>query len=434
MKKIIAALLSAIIASASVSVFAAEGNVITDDCSDLSAVYERSEYWEVAKDDAVAETIGDSARYKKTNAANNVDDAQYLIYYKGSIKAAEVTFYHTTAKAKEFLKIKYSSDNKSWTEANITLGDSVKHGSWLSTAASAKDFPTGTKYVRIEIEKSNFTRGTACGIGEVKLIEGASLKNNTPISEPGENSAVTDPCRNFDLLFDKSANWAAVDSVADNYAGDVGQFARTSSFKQVGEYLTYKIPGMISADFDLFYIDGVTDVENKLTAEVSNNNSDWTKVPITAAYDSPFSHLSNWYGQKYIIGIPAGGAEYVRITVGDFGATEWVIQFTEFRFESRPYYDKAVGDVSVADGKIKAAYDIPINFSVYDSLTMFIVQYDENEVITDICQYKFTPDSQNAHMEAETELNAQTKNACVYFWNSLDGMHKIANMQSIKIS
>ena len=105
----------------------------------------------------------------------------------------------------------------------------------------------------------------------------------------------------------------------------------------------------------------------------------------------------------------------------------------EFRFTSRPNYETVQGNLAKEGSKVKANFDIPINLSVYDSLTMVLVMQDENRVITGIEQYMFTPEENNVHMEAETEIAENTKTVSAYFWNSIWGMHKVADVQTINV-
>lgn len=423
MKKIISMLIAAVMLM-QLPAFAQENDIHTDDCSDLKAVYERSEYWEVSSsaDDKLASGWGDTERYAKTENADDYNEPQYLTYYLKSVKSAEVTFYHKQIKGKNAISIKYSSDNANWTDANASKmqNQNSKEG-WYCTKVTADKFPKGTRFVRIEITKD--AKYYVCAIGEVILKEGERLESNTVIGEPGENAVVTDPCNVFDMVYDKSAYWRL----------DGTCFTRNDNYSDA-EYITYKIPEMLSAEIEIYYLDTVVDPWDNMKAEFSKDNENWTEVKITLGKDLGRRN-GNWIGRVLNVSAPGDTSGYFKLTVGNLVGSDipWALVLEEFRFTSRPNYETVQGNLAKEGSKVKANFDIPINLSVYDSLTMVLVMQDENRVITGIEQYMFTPEENNVHMEAETEIAENTKTVSAYFWNSIWGMHKVADVQTINV-
>ena len=430
MKKIISMLIAAVMLM-QLSAFAQENDIHTDDCSNLKAVYERSDYWKEASTDKDAGPAEDSGRYVKLKESNDIEEAQYLTYYLKSIKAAEVTYYHYQSSGKEYITIKYSPDNKTWIDANpVKVQNPNKLDKWNVTKVTADNLPKGTKYIRIEV--TNKVKYNVCAIGEVKLTEGERSEKNDPIGEPGDNAKLTESCDSLDGVFEKSEKWGVDRSNSANFGGDEGKFVRTSGFTNE-EYLTFKVPGMISAEMNFYHmLKDEKEPWNKLKAEFSNDNENWTEVTLSPSAKG-LSTAGGWLGKRLVAEAPGGSANYFRITVGDYGATAWVICFGEFEFTSRPSYEKIQGNLAKEGSKVKASFDIPINLSVYDSLTMVLVMQDENGVITGIEQYMFTPEENNVHMEAETEIAENTKTVSAYFWNSIWGMHKVADVQTINV-
>lgn len=449
MKRLITALLAAAMCFANLPVFAAENDKHTDDCSDLSAVYEKSDTWEVVKDDSEATTLGDSARYKKTTK-----EASWLTWYLKSLKGFEMKFYYKQqSKLLDEITVKYSADNQTWTTASPTkTTDPNKKGSWNITTFKLSDLPKGTKFVRVEAAASQFPASFSA-IGEVTLTEGERLEKNDPISEPGDNSVTVNECMSLDEVYEKSVNWR-VDTKESDVYNDAGRFFRVDNKFQFGEYLTYKQEGMLSVAINFYHMNSDTkpwepkyqapegeEEKKPLKVEFSDDNVNWTEGTIEEG--SKLSTTSNWVGSELNIKAPNGSANYVKITFGFFQKnpyeetteTAWCVTIGRVSITAKPYYRQLEGSMTAAGGTVDVNYDIPVNVSVYDNVKLILVMQDASGVITGIEQKTFNPNTEktNIHIETQAAIPTGTKTVSAYFWNSVSGMHRIADVQTINV-
>lgn len=141
---------------------------VTDECADLTNVYEYSTLWTTTTSWS-SSLGGDSTVLKRTNKAYTTADPQYLTYYREGLKEAKVLYYYTTDTAKNAVSIWYSKDNATWTEITSPKTEQYKNtsGSWNGMWIYTGNLPEGTKYFKVQITKS--ATPTSCGIGKVEL-------------------------------------------------------------------------------------------------------------------------------------------------------------------------------------------------------------------------------------------------------------------------
>lgn len=429
MKKILICIL--LIFFGSLPAYAMSGDALDDSCADFSKVYEKSEYWQVKTDNEAR--YSDADRFHKTIASAQISEPQYLTYMYGNIGSCEVYFYYTDANILNMIKIKYSSDNETWTEATVKNSSySGCTGSWKGSIIKADNLPKGTKYIKIELEKN--AKPTSCCIGRVILTKRASDYMNTPMAEPGESEIYVEECDSLDGVYERSANWAVDKNNAEVMGGDGGRYVRTASY-QVGEYLTFKVPNMQSVDFTYFHMESSSLEEPTfLKAEFSPDNETWYEASITIKQD--FGQISTWKGKLLTVQTDGKPANYMKLTVGDIGSNaEWAICFGKFTFTADSYYNEPEGTTTVEDGTVYAIYDLPTNFNLYDKVTMYIAMYDADGILTGL--YQQTADAaesgESIYFEYEVPLAENTATVKTYFWNALCGMHRLAETKTLII-
>lgn len=427
MKKILICIL--LIFFGSLPAYAMSGDTLDDSCADFLKVYEKSEYWQVKTDNEAR--YSDADRFHKTIASAQISEPQYLTYMYGNIGSCEVYFYYTDANILNMIKIKYSSDNETWTEATVKNSSySGCTGSWKGSIIKADNLPKGTKYIKIEVEKG--AKPTSCCIGRVILTKGASSYVNTPMAEPGENNIYIEECNSMDGVYEMSPNWYA-DTSASELGAVGGRYMRTAQCVD-NEYLTFKKPNVVSVDVKCYYNRSLENPVNALKVEFSDDNENWYEVPFSIK-DGPYP-IGDWV-YEYITAETTGTpAQYMKLTVGDIGSsTHWILNFDTFTFTMKPYYTEPKGDTTVENDTVYAVYDLPVNYNLYDKVTMYIAMYDADGILTGL--YQQTADAaesgESIYFEYEVPLAENTATVKTYFWNALCGMHRLAETKTLII-
>lgn len=152
---------------------------ITDKCADWSMVYEYSEHWTLSS--SYSTYTRDDTTFRRKTAAYTASEPQYITYSDHNIKNFDVTYYYTNTAAHDAVSIWYSSDNITYTNADITekIVDQTS-GSWNGVIISTGTLPKGINYVKIQVEKT--AQPTACVVGEVTYSVLETLDDYTNIT------------------------------------------------------------------------------------------------------------------------------------------------------------------------------------------------------------------------------------------------------------
>ena len=234
---------------------------ITDELGDWSKVHQKSSGWQIdASDPALGSVIN--------KAGNN--DVQFVVYKLSKVESITVyaTQFTSMSNASEDIAVYISEDGSAWTPVPMRTERPEEAGSWKIIPLTAA-FLQNASMVKIELKALNIDNMANCFVTGIAKVE-----INQPL--PEGLSFIDDELDGWGYVYQKSAGWQI-----DNTDPELGSVINKAGNNDV-QHIIYWLSEVKNITVYAAQFSSMSDAVNDITAWVSANGTDWTKVPLTA--------------------------------------------------------------------------------------------------------------------------------------------------------